>query len=77
LAKRVRDDRLLVAQELRDLARRIDHVGSTSVQGLAGKDVIDIQITVRELDRGIVTLLTAIGYVHLAGFASSSPCDTT
>jgi hypothetical protein len=39
--------------------------------------VIDIQITVRELDRGIVTLLTAIGYVHLAGFASSSPCDTT
>jgi GrpB-like predicted nucleotidyltransferase (UPF0157 family) len=31
-------------------ALRIDHIGSTSVPGLAAKDVIDIQITVRDLD---------------------------
>lgn len=30
-------------------ARRIDHIGSTAVPGLAAKDVIDIQITVADL----------------------------
>ena len=29
---------------------RIDHIGSTSVPGLAAKDVIDIQVTVRSLN---------------------------
>ena len=36
-------------QVLGDLAARIDHVGSTSVPGLAAKDIIDIQITVEDL----------------------------
>jgi len=31
-------------------AVRIDHIGSTSVPGLAAKDVIDLQITVADLD---------------------------
>ncbi len=31
-------------------ARRIDHIGSTSVPGLASKDVIDVQITVADED---------------------------
>ncbi len=35
---------------LGDLALRIDHIGSTSVPGLAAKDVIDIQVTVAQLD---------------------------
>ena len=30
-------------------AERIDHIGSTSVPGLAAKDVIDIQVTVADL----------------------------
>jgi GrpB-like predicted nucleotidyltransferase (UPF0157 family) len=32
------------------LAVRIDHIGSTSVPGLAAKDVIDVQVTVAALD---------------------------
>jgi len=32
-------------------AIRIDHIGSTAVPGLSAKDVIDIQITVADLDR--------------------------
>ena len=31
-------------------AERIDHIGSTAVPGLAAKDVIDVQITVLDLD---------------------------
>jgi GrpB-like predicted nucleotidyltransferase (UPF0157 family) len=42
-----------LAAELRDalgpLALRIDHIGSTSVQGLAAKDIIDVQVTVANL----------------------------
>lgn len=32
------------------VATRIDHIGSTSVPGLAAKDVIDVQVTVADLD---------------------------
>jgi GrpB-like predicted nucleotidyltransferase (UPF0157 family) len=32
------------------VARRIEHVGSTSVPGLAAKPVVDIQVTVADLD---------------------------
>jgi len=31
-------------------ALRIDHIGSTAVAGLAAKDVIDVQVTVADLD---------------------------
>jgi GrpB-like predicted nucleotidyltransferase (UPF0157 family) len=44
------------------LALRIDHIGSTSVPGLAAKDVIDIQITVTALDDALIAAMTAIGY---------------
>ena len=37
-------------EALGDLALRIDHIGSTSVEGLAAKPVIDIQISVRALE---------------------------
>jgi GrpB-like predicted nucleotidyltransferase (UPF0157 family) len=48
-----REDYARIAQRLRDLGAanivRIDHIGSTSVEGLAAKDVIDIQVTVTDL----------------------------
>ncbi len=48
------DEFLELSQKLRDalgiLALRIDHIGSTSVPNLAAKDIIDIQVTVANLD---------------------------
>jgi GrpB-like predicted nucleotidyltransferase (UPF0157 family) len=49
------------------LALRIDHIGSTSVPGLAAKDVIDIQITVAALDDAIKTRMNALGYTQPEG----------
>lgn len=36
--------------ELGSVARRIDHIGSTAVPGLAAKPIIDVQISVASLD---------------------------
>ncbi len=38
--------RARIALTVGDLARRIDHIGSTAVAGLPAKDVIDLQVTV-------------------------------
>jgi GrpB-like predicted nucleotidyltransferase (UPF0157 family) len=40
----------LLHDALSGLAVRIDHIGSTSVPGLAAKDIIDVQISVADLD---------------------------
>ncbi|MGC4189599.1 MAG: GrpB family protein [Thermomicrobiales bacterium] len=48
-----------------DLALRVDHIGSTSVPGLAAKDIIDIQITVADLtDDAIRDHLATLGYTE-------------
>ena len=57
------------------LAVRIDHIGSTAVPGLAAKDVIDMQITLADLDAATVDAvagaLTGAGFVH----RSEITCD--
>jgi GrpB-like predicted nucleotidyltransferase (UPF0157 family) len=53
-------------QALGDLALRIDHIGSTSVSGLAAKDLIDIQITVHSLDPAVEHALNRAGYERIA-----------
>jgi GrpB-like predicted nucleotidyltransferase (UPF0157 family) len=47
-----------------ELALRIDHVGSTSVPGLAAKPIIDMDIVVAAEDsvRAVIERLAAIGY---------------
>ncbi len=57
------------------LAARIDHIGSTAVPGLAAKDVLDVQVTLADLDAatlaGVAGALTAAGFVH----RSDITCD--
>ncbi len=48
---------------LGDMAKRIDHIGSTSVPGLASKDLIDVQVAVDSLDGDLQSAFEAAGYV--------------
>lgn len=50
---------------LRALALRIDHIGSTSVPGLAAKDVLDIQVTARALTTEVDDAVNRAGYERL------------
>jgi GrpB-like predicted nucleotidyltransferase (UPF0157 family) len=60
----------VIAADLRSIlgsvAVRIDHIGSTSVQGLAAKDRIDVQVGVR----GLAMLDEAVMLLAEAGYAS-------
>lgn len=50
---------------LRGLGHRIEHIGSTSVPGLAAKPVIDLVVIVSPTDvREAITRLVSIGYEH-------------
>lgn len=50
-----------IRRALGALALRIDHIGSTAIPGLAAKDVIDMQVTVEDLD-SVVPALVGLGY---------------
>ncbi len=53
----------ILGAALAETAVRIDHIGSTSVPGLAAKDIIDVQVTVYELDGAAsASLLAPLGY---------------
>ncbi|WP_295660227.1 GrpB family protein [uncultured Nocardioides sp.] len=45
-----REVQALLREALGDVAVSVDHIGSTSVPGLAAKDVVDVQVTVEDLD---------------------------
>src|SRR6266540_1980058 len=68
------DEFTQIARHIRDLvgraAMRIDHIGSTAVPGLGGKDVIDIQITVSDLDEAdeLTHALRIAGFRHGTAF---------
>lgn len=49
---------------LGDLALRIDHIGSTSVAGLAAKDIIDAQVTVATLTHDLDAPFAQAGCVR-------------
>ena len=55
-----------IQEALGDLALRIEHVGSTSVEGLSAKPIIDIDVVIEDetrLGTGIAGL-AKIGYAH-------------
>ena len=58
----------ILRQTLGDLALRIDHIGSTSVPGLAAKDRIDIQVTVENLYPAVEHALNRAGYTRIEHF---------
>lgn len=55
-----------LVRALRELATRIEHVGSTAVPGLAAKPVIDIDVVVDESEvPEAIARLVGLGYTHL------------
>jgi GrpB-like predicted nucleotidyltransferase (UPF0157 family)/pimeloyl-ACP methyl ester carboxylesterase len=58
-------ERNRIVDALGPTALRVDHVGSTSVPGLAAKPIVDINVSVRDPDdeAAYVPALTAAGYV--------------
>ena len=67
---------IAIARPLRmalgELALRIDHIGSTSVPGLAAKDVIDVQVTIKDFSytSQLVTALGSLGYTLIPHITS-------
>ncbi len=55
-----------IRAKLRNVALRVDHVGSTAVPGLAAKPVIDIQVSVVSLGPREVLrdFMRSLGYTH-------------
>lgn len=55
-----------LADALGPLALRIEHVGSTSVPGLAAKPIIDIDVVIQDYSvfPEVVKALSRIGYAH-------------
>ena len=51
---------------LGQLAIEIEHVGSTSVQGLSAKPIIDIDVVIEDYSRleNVISALEKIGYRH-------------
>ena len=61
-------ERNRIAQGLVQIAYRIDHHGSTAVPGLDAKPIIDIQVSVQQLQpiRRYAEPLATLGYVHVS-----------
>jgi GrpB-like predicted nucleotidyltransferase (UPF0157 family) len=55
-----------IAEALGGLARRIEHVGSTAVPGLAAKPVVDLTVVIDDRDHlpAVIGRLDALGYRH-------------
>ncbi|RZS34943.1 dephospho-CoA kinase [Herbihabitans rhizosphaerae] len=56
-------------------ALRVDHIGSTSVAGLAAKDVIDLQVTVASMDDAdaLAGALDGAGFPRFASITGDEP----
>ena len=68
-------ERALIDGALGQLAQRIEHIGSTSVPGLAAKPIIDVLVTVADLEvaQHTVEPLSRVGYTYVAEFEQETP----
>ena len=53
--------------------RRVEHVGSTSVPGLAAKPVIDIALSVESFDTLDIAGIEALGYRYVSEYDEETP----
>jgi GrpB-like predicted nucleotidyltransferase (UPF0157 family) len=62
--RRFAEQRAIIVRATDQRARRVDHVGSTSVPGLSAKPIIDIQVSVEDVDdeASYVPALESAGY---------------
>ena len=58
-----------IQEALGSLALRIDHIGSTSVHGLAAKDLIDVQVTVADFTPALEPAFQRAGYLRRAAIS--------
>ncbi len=65
-AQMFEDEKVYILKALSDLVIRVEHVGSTSVSGLAAKPIIDIMVIVPDRKTGEKSIapLTALGYEY-------------
>lgn len=63
--RRFKEERERIVTALGAVARRIEHVGSTAVPGLAAKPIVDVLVTVEDLEaeEAYVPALERAGYV--------------
>jgi GrpB-like predicted nucleotidyltransferase (UPF0157 family) len=59
---RFEDERERIRGALGAVALRVEHFGSTAVPGLAAKAIVDVLVTVEDLDETLVPALEAAGY---------------
>lgn len=58
------------------LVLAVEHIGSTSVPGLAAKPIIDLQLSVRDLEEarsGCIGPLQALGYAYMPQYEARLP----
>ncbi|MGM9470501.1 dephospho-CoA kinase [Pseudarthrobacter sp. YS3] len=67
--------RMALQEDYGDTVLAIDHIGSTSVPGLAAKDVLDLQLAVPDLAAAdtLAPALAAAGYPRVPGINSDQP----
>ncbi|MBR4889607.1 MAG: GrpB family protein [Clostridia bacterium] len=55
-----------IESALGELCLRVEHVGSTSVEGLSAKPIIDLDVVIRDYSvfDAVVQEMAAIGYIH-------------
>ncbi|MNZ37283.1 dephospho-CoA kinase/protein folding accessory domain-containing protein [compost metagenome] len=58
--------KVVLQNQLEDLAMAVEHVGSTSVPGLAAKPIIDIDVVIDSMDLlpKVIYELNILGYYH-------------
>jgi GrpB-like predicted nucleotidyltransferase (UPF0157 family) len=64
-------------QALGSMALRIDHIGSTSIPGMAAKDIIDIQVSVAALEEPLRLAMNSIGYAQREEQSDHRPPNAT